>query len=237
MSEPPASYPPPPPSYGGGPPPLAPRPPGNGTAVASLVLGIVALCFSPIPLVNLLGAVCALIGLVLGIVALLRARRLGRRVMAGWGTGLNAVALVISVVVGFLVLRYLGDLLDFVDPPEPSAEVGERFTTDDGDLSIEVTSITCGPSEYSAGAETCTFAFDVTNKSDRTIYLDHIRVKAVVDGQWRDPSLEGVSTLEPGASGTRTGDVTLRDERLDGLAFDADDASSHSAVVVAAPGP
>lgn len=230
MSQPPASYPPPPPGYGFGPPP--PRPPGNGMAVGSLVLGIVALCFSPIPLVNVLGAVCALIGLVLGILALLRAARLGRRAMAGWGTGLNAVALVISVVVGFLVFRYLGDLLDWVEPPEPSAEVGERFTTDDGDLSIVVTSITCPESAA------CEFAFEATNKSDRTIYLDHIRVKGIVDGEWKDPWFDGTtSSVDPGATITRTGSVSVATGRLDGLAFDADDASSHSAVVVAAPGP
>lgn len=224
MSEFPAPY-PPPPSY-------QPRPPGNGVAVAALVLGIVALVLSPIPLVNVVGGICALIGLVLGLLGLARAERLGRRAMAGWGTGLSAVALVVSVVVGFLVFRYLGDLLDWVEPPAPSAEVGERFTTDDGDLSIVVTSITCPDSGP------CDFAFEATNKSDRTIYLDHIRVKAVVGGEWRDPWFDGTdSSLDAGATTTRTGTVSTAGGRLDGLAFDADDASSHSAVVVAAPGP
>ncbi|MFJ9315838.1 DUF4190 domain-containing protein [Pimelobacter simplex] len=231
MSEPPAPYPPPPP-WPASPDAPPPRTPRNGIAVASLVLGIIGLCASPIPLLNFVGGICALIGLVLGTIALLRAGRLGRRGLAAWGTGLSATALVISIVVGFIVLRYLGDLLDFVDPPEPSAKVGERFTTDDGDLSIVVTSITC------PDAEPCDFAFEATNKSDRTIYLDNIRVKGVVDGQWRDPWLDGTtSSVDPGESVSRTGTISVSGGRLDGIAFDADDASSHSAVVVAAPGP
>ena len=233
MSEPPAPYPPPYPP----PAPAPARPPGNGIAVASLVLGIVALCLSPIPLVNLLGAACGLTGLGLGIAGVLRGRRHGRRATAGWGAGLSAVALAVSVVVGLLVLRYLGDLLDWVEPPEPSAKVGERFLTDDGDLAVTVTSIACDSAAAGATPTTCTFAFDATNRSDRTVYLDHIRVKAVVDGTWRDPALEGTSALAPGASASRTGTISLAGGRFDGLAFDADDASSHSAVVVAAPGP
>jgi len=214
-----APYPPPPPF-----PPSA-RPATNGVAVAALVLGIVALVAAPIPLVNFLGILLALLGVGLGVAGVIRGRRVGRHTgMAATGLGLSIVALAIASVVGFLTLRYLGDLLDFVDPPEPSAKVGERFTTDDGDLEITVTSISCAESP-------CTFAFEATNTSDRTIYLDHIRVKAVVDGEWRDPWLDGPSMLEPGQTAARTGTVGAVGH-LDGLAFDADDASSHSAVVV-----
>jgi hypothetical protein len=222
-----APYPPPPP-YGQ----PVPRPPGNGLAVAALVLGILALLTAPIPLVNFLGLVLALVGAGLGIAGITRGRRVGRRTgMAAWGLGLSAVALVVSTVVGFLTVRYLGDLLDTVDPPDPSASIGEEFETDDGDLRITVTSVECG----SADGADCTFSFDARNTSDRTLYLDNIKVKAVVDGEWVDPSLDGGLTLAPDASATGSGSVWLSGGTLEGLAFDADDASSHSAVVVDVP--
>ena len=97
-----------------------------------------------------------------------------------------------------------------------------------------MTSVQCVPlsPDVPGGGDECTFAFEATNRSDRTLYLDHIRVKAVVDGRWLDPSLDGGLSLAPGESGTGQGSVSLHGEHLEGLAFDADDASSHSAVVV-----
>ncbi|WP_141007618.1 hypothetical protein [Nocardioides humi] len=198
------------------------------------MLGIVALCVAVVPFVNLVGILAALVGLVLGVIGIVRGRRIGRRTgMAAWGIGLSAVAIAVSVVVGLWTLRYLGDLFDFVDPPEPSAEIGEWFRTDDGDLAVKVTSVECAPSQSGAAdARVCTFVFDARNESERTLLLDHIRVKAVVDGAWRDPSLEGEKRLAPGAASTITGRISVYGATLEGLAFDADDASSHSAVVV-----
>jgi hypothetical protein len=220
MSHPPPAYPPPPP----------PQRPGNGLAVAALVLGIVSLVLAGIPLVNLLGAVAALVGLGLGVAGIRRGRRVGRgTAMAGWGTGLSAVAVVVSVAITFVVIRYLGDLLDFVSPPDPSVAIGEEFHTDDGDLVVTVTSVRCDAIDRTT---TCTFVFDARNASDRYIFLDGVRVKGVVDGHWQDAYLEGATALDPGDDSTITGSVDIGDGRLDGLAFDADDASSHSAVVV-----
>lgn len=211
-----------------------PPPPGNGLAVTALVLGISALVLSPVPLVNLVAILLALPGVVFGIVGIRRGRRVRRgTAMAGWGLGLSVVALLVSAVVSFFAYRYAGDLLDFVEPPEPSAQIGEEFRTDDGDLAVTVTSVECDRSEASTYDRTsCTFTFEARNESERSIYLDSIRVKAVVDGEWDDPSLDGETSLAPGATSTITGSVSLYGESLDGLAFDADDASSHSAVVV-----
>lgn len=170
-----------------------------------------------------------------------------RRRLLGWVIGLVVVA-VLAVVAGvtiavFLVLRHLGDWFDTVDPPAPSAEVGEWFTTDDGDLAVKVTSLACHPSEDDpAGpADDCVFTFEARNDSDRVIGLDDITVKSVLDGQWgsatlRDPADGEVSygsiSLEPGEAKTIDGEIWRGSRRLDGIAFDADDASSHSAVVV-----
>jgi hypothetical protein len=198
------------------------------------VLGISALVLSPVPIVNVLGGLLALAGLLFGAFGIRRGRSVGRGTsMAVWGTGLSAVALVVSAVVGYLTFRYLGDLLDFVEPPDPSAEIDEEFLTDDGDLAVTVTSVECDRSEASTyDRASCTFTFEARNEGRRSIYLDSIRVKAVVDGRWDDPSLDGETSLAPGATTTITGSVSLYGETLDGLAFDADDASSHSAVVV-----
>lgn len=148
------------------------------------------------------------------------------------------------VWLAFAFLRYLGDWFDTVEPPAPSAEVGEWFTTDDGDLRIKVTSLECHPddSEY-AGTDDldCTFAFDVENRSDRTIDLDDITVKSVLDGEWGSADVSepaqgdtystGVD-VPPGAEMSLAGSVQPGTRHLDGIVFDADDASSHSAVVV-----
>ena len=95
-----------PPSYGppAGPPPYGPpagQPPtkGAGLAIASMVLGILALLLSWIPIINNLAAVLALVGLGLGIPALISARRGTRR-----GTGLAITGLVTSVLALVLVV-------------------------------------------------------------------------------------------------------------------------------------
>jgi hypothetical protein len=147
------------------------------------------------------------------------------------------------VWLGFAFLRYLGDWFDTVDPPAPSAEVGEWFTTDDGDLAVKVTSLACHPAEDdpTGPADACAFTFEARNDSDRVIGLDDITVKSVLDGQWgsadlRDPADGEVSygsiDLEPGEAKTIDGEIWRGSRRLDGIVFDADDASSHSAVVV-----
>ncbi len=158
--------------------------------------------------------------------------------------GGTAVAVTLGVVLlrGFWV--YLGDLFDSVEPPEATAEVGEWFTTDDGDLRIKVTSLECVPdvSEYAEpGGVSCTFAFDVENHGDQVIRLNDITVKSVIDGDWgsadvAEPDETEVSyasvTVEAGSERSLVGTVSPGSGRLDGIVFDADDASSHSAVVV-----
>ena len=109
-----------PPSYGppAGPPPYGPpagQPPtkGAGLAIASMVLGILALLLSWIPIINNLAAVLALVGLGLGIPALISARRGTRR-----GTGLAITGLVTSVLALVLVVvtqLFFAKVIDEVD--------------------------------------------------------------------------------------------------------------------------
>ncbi|MCF6506942.1 DUF4190 domain-containing protein [Blastococcus sp. MG754426] len=108
------SYPPQaPPQYYG--PPPAFQPPakkGAGLAIASMVLGIIALLLSWIPIVNNVAAVIAVVGLGLGIPALLRARR-----GTHGGTGMAVTGLVTSVlaiVVVFATQAFYADVIDEV---------------------------------------------------------------------------------------------------------------------------
>lgn len=239
MSDPNSSYPPPPGQFPGPYPPGPPgpyppghgQPPSNGPAIGALVIGIVALTLALIPIVNLIALVGTLVGIPLGIAGIRRGRRTGRGTsLAAVGIAASSIALLVSVVVSFLFWRYLGDLLDFVEPPDPSAEIGEEFETDDGDLVITVTSVRCTSEDRFSGD--CTFSFDVRNESSRSIYLDDIQVKSVVDGEWSSARLDGDTRVEPDENLTIDGSVSVYGDSLDGLVFDADDASSHSAVVV-----
>ena len=83
-----------PPAYG--PPPTTK---GAGLAIASMVVGIIALLLSWIPIINNLAAVLAVVGLGLGIPALIRARRGTAR-----GTGMAITGLVTSVLAIVLVI-------------------------------------------------------------------------------------------------------------------------------------
>lgn len=82
-----------PPAYG--PPPTK----GAGLAIASMVVGIIALLLSWIPIINILAAVLAVVGLGLGIPALIRARKGTAR-----GTGMAITGLVTSVLAIVLVI-------------------------------------------------------------------------------------------------------------------------------------
>lgn len=237
MSQVPPYPPPPPPSpstpggFGPGPYPVPPKP-SNGSAIAAMVLGSVAAGLAILPYVNLIGVVAALVGVVLGPIGVAVGRRTGSgTTLAIAGTALCLVAIGASVFVTWTAHRYLADLLDTVDPPAASADVGEEFDTDDGALTVRVTEVSCTPEEASASYRDCSFTFVVRNNQDTEQYLDSVRVKAVVDQEWQDPVLSGTTSVAPGATATVTGQVGVSGS-LDGLAFDADDASSHSAVVV-----
>jgi len=117
----PPSYGPPagPPSYGPpagppyGPPAGPPQQKGAALAIASMVLGIIALLLSWIPIINNVAAIVALVGLGLGIPALIFARRGTHS-----GTGLAITGLVTSVVALVLVVvtqLAFAEVIDEVD--------------------------------------------------------------------------------------------------------------------------
>jgi hypothetical protein len=99
------------------PPAYAPPRKGAGLAIASLVLGIIALLLSWVPIINNLAAVLAVVGLGLGIPALLRARRGTHdgRGMAIAGLVTSVVALVVVFATQALYSEVIDDVTDELD--------------------------------------------------------------------------------------------------------------------------
>jgi predicted lipid-binding transport protein (Tim44 family) len=184
---PPAGYPGQAPAYG--PPATAPQGNGgNGLAIASVVLGGVGLVLSWI----FLGGILALVGLVLGVVALVKKR--GSRLLAIIGTAVSALALVISVIVTIVTFIAAASAIDQINEslestsvsqsPATEAEAeddaaetatenvafGETVTYDDG-LAVTVSAPeTFTPGEYAAGADQAAnvvFTITITNGTDK----------------------------------------------------------------------
>ncbi|GAA1984372.1 hypothetical protein GCM10009718_22180 [Isoptericola halotolerans] len=138
--------------YTGGPhDPLQPRPASErkGLAITALVLGIVALLGCWIPFLNIGSALLGLVGVVLGIIAIVQASRgnAGGRGMALTGTILSAVAVVLAVAISIATYAFVSTTVqdrsevitqsldeagvdeDTIEAPTP----GEGANTDDTD--------------------------------------------------------------------------------------------------------
>ncbi|RBY79832.1 hypothetical protein DQ238_09355 [Geodermatophilus sp. TF02-6] len=104
-------------------PPNEPPRKGSGLAIASMVLGIVALLLSWVPVINNLAAVLALVGLGLGIPALLRARRgtHGGKGMAITGLVTSVLALVLVVVTQVFYSKVVDEVQRSLDEQTGSA--------------------------------------------------------------------------------------------------------------------
>lgn len=81
------------------PPAAAPTNTGAGLAIASFVLGLVALLLSLV----VVGILFAVVGVVLGILHI--QRRSGRNAMAWWGMALSVLAALLSIGLGVIYLR------------------------------------------------------------------------------------------------------------------------------------
>lgn len=98
----------------------------SGTAVAGLVLGIIAVVSSWIPIVNNLSFVIAAIGLILaivGVVATVRGRRAGK--------GLAIAALVVNLVAGGIVLATQSAMSAAIDEATSGTVSTEDVLADD----------------------------------------------------------------------------------------------------------
>lgn len=103
-------YPPPPPSDYPAPPgePYRPQGQGRGLAITALVLGILAILSCP----TVLGGVLfGLLGLVFGIIAVVKARRgtAGGGVMAWFGLSLATLGIIAGIVIGVVEGMWIAD--------------------------------------------------------------------------------------------------------------------------------
>jgi hypothetical protein len=130
-----------PPQYGG-PPPVAPPSGVNGLAIASIIVGGVAFIGAFIPFLNYAVWFVALVGLVLGIIALVRKGR--SKGLAIGGTILSGVALILSIVLAIVyTFGFIGAVNQAIDEglatitpvpidPLPSDDPFATDTPDDG---------------------------------------------------------------------------------------------------------
>ncbi|MEU9028244.1 hypothetical protein AB0D46_12015 [Streptomyces sp. NPDC048383] len=132
------------PGYPGYPPPAPATPPANGVAVASLVLGILAVPASFTPFFFWIGTLIGLTGLGLGIGGLVSARSgAPRKGMALTGTILGVVSILTSIGGFFLTVGVLDQASDRM---ERSIENGEWDGVDDEPFTLPSTGPTGGPS-------------------------------------------------------------------------------------------
>ncbi|MBP1242673.1 hypothetical protein ABID92_001431 [Frigoribacterium sp. PvP120] len=175
---------------------------GNGLAIASVVLGGVGLLLSII----VFGGILGLVGLALGIVALLK--KTGSRLLAIIGTALSGLAVLISVAVLVVGLVAAGSVRDSIDesygetggssspdvaePSEPTddaseeassenAVFGDVWSYDDG-ISVSVSAPQpFTPSETAAGADqAAAVVFTVTVQNDTGANYDPIEAYSSV---------------------------------------------------------
>ncbi|MGB3443969.1 MAG: hypothetical protein WBA97_34975 [Actinophytocola sp.] len=83
-----------------------PRPLMTGFSVTALVLGCVALAFSPVPIVNNLGFFCGVLGIIFGLIATIRARRW----MPVFGIATATLGIVITLVLQAKWARELDEI-------------------------------------------------------------------------------------------------------------------------------
>jgi hypothetical protein len=99
-------------------PSTAGAPEGNGVALAALIVGVVALVAALVPFVNYGSWLVALVGLVLGVVAL--ARKNGRRSVAVAGIVISSAAVIASVVLAILYSLLMATAAGMAEPaPTP----------------------------------------------------------------------------------------------------------------------
>jgi hypothetical protein len=168
------------PAYG-----QAPQPPqgGNGLAIASIVVGGVGLLLSFVGF----GAILAIVGLVLGIIALVKKK--GARMLAligtivsGLGVLIGIAVVIVGLVIGLASVQAVNDSLptsgsiDSGDSESADSDAstennafGDTFTYDDG-IAVTVSAPEAyTPGEYSSGADqaaSVVFTVTIENGTD-----------------------------------------------------------------------
>ena len=119
------------------PPPFA-TPPGKfvGLAWSSVILGIVGVVFSPMPIINNISAMIAVVGIILAIIALFGSRTL----LAGIGAGLCVLAVMFTIITqnhNVAALGGQGGTITGQQTPSDTVQLltfGQSFTYQDGTM-------------------------------------------------------------------------------------------------------
>lgn len=123
MTQQPYAMQPPPGAHPWSPPPQPPQDKGAGLAIASLVLGIIAVLLSWIPIVNYLAVILGVVGLVLGVIGIFKSRR----TMSIVGAVLSFLAIVVSIIAFASFATSVEDAVDDIN-----SSLGTSTQTDDG---------------------------------------------------------------------------------------------------------
>ena len=102
------------------PPSAPPAKPGNGFGIAALIVGIVAFVGAFIPFINFVTGFLAAVGIVLGIIAVVRKNKPKKAAIAG--LIVSVIALILSVV---LAMTYTAGFVSAVDDALPKTSVQE----------------------------------------------------------------------------------------------------------------
>ncbi|MFE5341077.1 FxLYD domain-containing protein [Isoptericola sp. NPDC056578] len=186
--------------------PPTPAPPapqrGNAMAITGFVVAVVALVLCFVPIINTFAFFLALVGLVFGIIGLVRTRKGAAR------KGLAVAAIIVSVVAGAGVLisqAVYGAMADSVsesfddvsaDLDKMSGDATEQVLADE--VSVEIGDFSADEDEY--GLVTSALPVTLTNTSDETQSFD-VTVEAVDEsGNRISNDVAYVSELRAGQS-------------------------------------
>jgi hypothetical protein len=195
--------PPPPLQYGG------PVKKSNGMAVAGFVLALLGALGSIIPFVNGFFAFLAVLGLVFGIIGLVKAGRLG----AGKGLSIAAIilavlAIVISIVVTIAAATWIGEASKAFEAAHNTAApatgtVGQSVT--DGNFTFTVKSVECGTTDYAGSHpknrldEFCAVEMSVVNQGKGSQPFVVEGVQGFVAGRMYEPNAKATRAANPNA--------------------------------------
>jgi len=164
----------------------------NGLAVAGFVLALLGALSSFIPIVNIGGDFLALLGLIFGIIGLVKSGSRG----AGKGLSIAAIilavaAFVISIVVNMTTVAAVNTAVKSIDtgqgtPAAVTGKIGQPVK--DGSFTFVVHSVKCGMTTSGGSlpskpqGEFCAVNLSVTNHGTKAQLFDALEVKGFIAG-------------------------------------------------------
>jgi hypothetical protein len=201
------------PSYA--PPPFAARP-GKfaGLAWSSLILGIVGVVFSPMPIINNVSAMIAVVGMILAFIALFGSRKL----LAGIGIGLCVLAIVFTIIKqnhDVAALGGQGGTISGQQAPSDTVQqltFGQSFTYQDGTMITVAPPTLYQPSSTASttAPRSVSMKITITNGTAKPMDLVLVSIQATAGEQ----AVEQVFDSAKGLDGTPSQTLPPRMSRI-----------------------